>query len=350
MDDRTTDHETPERDVLLLRRAVGLATRGPVVDPNPRVGCVLVAADGEVIGEGWHRGAGTPHAETAALAAALAAGHEPRGATAYVSLEPCNHTGRTGPCAEALVEAGVARVVYAATDPSPAAAGGADTLRAAGIAADLVPVPEVTDLNPWFDHAARTGRPFVTWKLAATLDGRSAAADGTSRWITGPAAREDVHRLRATAGAVVVGTGTALADDPHLTVRHEGALAEQQPLRVVVGSRELPRTARVLDDAAPTLLLPHQDPAQTLAELHARGIRHVWLEGGPTLGSAWLAAGLLNRVIAYVAPVLLGAGSPAVADLGVATMADAVRLTTTDVTVLDGDVRITMTPNPIGGC
>ncbi|AKT51970.1 bifunctional diaminohydroxyphosphoribosylaminopyrimidine deaminase/5-amino-6-(5-phosphoribosylamino)uracil reductase RibD [Arsenicicoccus sp. oral taxon 190] len=336
-----------QRDLLLLRRTVALAVRGPAADPNPRVGCVVVDRHGEVAGEGWHRGSGTPHAELAALAAARAAGHDLAGGTAYVSLEPCNHTGRTGPCAEALVAAEIARVVYAMPDPDPIATGGADTLARAGITTELVPLAEATNLNDGFCHAVTHGRPLVTWKLAATLDGRSAAADGSSCWITGETARADVHRLRATAGAVVVGTGTVLRDDPRLTVRAaDGSLAERQPLRVVVGEREIPADARVLDDGAPTLRIRHRDPALVLATLHEHRVRHVWLEGGPTVAAAWLRAGVVDRVIAYVAPALLGAGTPAVTDLGIATIEEARRLTTTDVAVLDGDVRITMSTAP----
>lgn len=342
------DREQRERDLVLLHRAVALAANGPAADANPRVGCVLLGGDGEVVGEGWHRGAGTPHAELAALAQARAGGHDVRGGTAYVSLEPCNHTGRTGPCAEALVEAGVRRVVYALADPNPVAVGGADTLRAAGVRCDLVPVEEAATMVEAFVHAVTHGRPFVTWKLAATIDGRSAASDGSSQWITGPAARADVHRLRATAGAVVVGTGTVLADDPRLTVRDaDGSHHERQPVRVVVGRRDIPPTARVLDDGAPSLLVRERDPHLVLATLHELGVRHVWLEGGPTTAAAWLRAGVVDRVVAYVAPALLGAGAAAVGDLGVATIADAHRLTTTDVAVLDGDVRISLRPQPV---
>lgn len=344
-DPQTRHYDDAERDLVLLRRAVALAANGPAADPNPRVGCVLLGSDGEVIGEGWHRGAGTPHAELVALAEARAAGHDTRGGTAYVSLEPCNHTGRTGPCAEALVGAGIRRVAYALPDPNPVALGGAETLRSAGIRCDLVPVEGADALVEAFAHAVTHGRPFVTWKLAATIDGRSAARDGSSQWITGPAARADVHRLRATAGAIVVGTGTVLADDPRLTVRDaDGSHHERQPLRVVVGRRDIPPTARVLDDGASSLLVRERDPHLVLATLHELDVRHVWLEGGPTTAAAWLRAGVVDRVVAYVAPALLGSGAAAVGDLGVATIADAHWLATTDVAVLDGDVRITLEP------
>src|SRR6476661_2688693 len=200
-----------------MRRALQLAASGPWPDPNPRVGCVVVAADGTVVGEGFHHGAGTPHAEVEAL---RAAGEAARGATAYVTLEPCSHSGRTGPCTEALVAAGVARVVFAQSDPNPDAAGGAERLHAAGVqVSGGVLADEAADLNERWGRTVLLGRPLVTWKVATTLDGRSAAADGTSQWVTGEEARADVHGLRATRDAVLVGTGTALVDDPRLTVR-----------------------------------------------------------------------------------------------------------------------------------
>jgi len=338
-----------------MRRALDLAaTPGVPFGPNPRVGCVLLDADGAVLGEGHHRGAGTDHAEVDALWAARRAGHDVRGATAVVTLEPCAHTGRTGPCTRALLEAGVRRVVHAAADPTPEASGGGAVLRAAGVAVEQgLLAEEAVRVNRGWLHGLAHGRPLVTWKLAATLDGRSAASDGTSRWITGPAARADVHRLRAQADVVLAGTGTVVADDPQLTVRppdRPAPPAEHQPLRVVVGERDLPAGARVLDRAAPSLHLRTRDPHEVLGDLFDRGRRHVFLEGGPTLAAAWLGAGLVDEVVAYVAPVVLGAGAHAVADLGITTLADAFRPTVTDVAVLaddDGaqtDVRLTLAP------
>jgi diaminohydroxyphosphoribosylaminopyrimidine deaminase/5-amino-6-(5-phosphoribosylamino)uracil reductase len=322
-----------------MRRALALAA-DPVAPhgPNPRVGCVLLGADGSVLGEGFHRGAGTPHAEVAALAAA---GSAASGATAVVTLEPCSHTGRTGPCTEALLAAGVARVVYAQADPNPLAAGGAAVLRGAGVdVVEGVLAEEAAAINEAWSFAVTHGRPFVTWKAAATLDGRVGAADGTSRWITGPDARADVHTLRATVGAVVVGTGTVLADDPHLTVRRDGEVSGPQPLRVVVGERDVPAGSRILDDAAETLHLRTHDPAEVLTALAAREVRHVLLEGGPTLAGAFVAAGLVDAVRWYVAPALLGAGPAALDGAGMSTISEALRLTVTDVTRVGADVRI----------
>jgi diaminohydroxyphosphoribosylaminopyrimidine deaminase/5-amino-6-(5-phosphoribosylamino)uracil reductase len=330
-------------EVTAMRRALELAALGPVRGPNPRVGCIVLGTDGRTAGEGWHAGAGTAHAEVVAL---RAAGDRARGGTAVVTLEPCAHTGRTGPCTQALIDAGVARVVVAAADPNPQAAGGAHLLRAAGVDVEVGVLAEQSQrLNRRWRFAVAHGRPFVTWKFAATLDGRSAAADGSSRWITGEQARADVHALRARADAVLVGTGTVLADDPRLTVRDgEGRELAEQPLRVVVGLRDLPPAARVLDTAAPTLHLRTRDPHAVLAELARREVRHAWLEGGPTLAAAFWRAGLVDEVVAYVAPALLGSGSPAVGDLGIGGIADALRLVLTEVARFGDDLRLTLSP------
>ncbi|PRZ03497.1 diaminohydroxyphosphoribosylaminopyrimidine deaminase/5-amino-6-(5-phosphoribosylamino)uracil reductase [Isoptericola sp. CG 20/1183] len=323
-----------------MRRALELAaTDGLVLGPNPRVGCVLLDADGATIAEGFHRGAGTPHAETVALANARAAAgpDAARGATAVVTLEPCAHTGRTGPCAQALVDAGVGRVVFAQPDPNLVATGGGALLHAAGV--DVVGGvlgDEARTLNAVWTRAMELGRPVVTWKVAASLDGRTAAADGTSRWITSAAARADVHRLRASCDTVLVGTGTVAADDPSLTVR-DADLTGPQPLRAVMGRRELPPSSRLAvpaDDGTETLHLRTHDPREALEALWAADRRHVLLEGGATLAAAFWRAGLVDEMVAYVAPVLLGAGPAAVGDLGITTIAGAARLDVVDVALL----------------
>lgn len=330
-----------------MRRALVLAaTPGVPLGPNPRVGCVLLDDAGATIAEGHHRGAGTAHAEADALAHA---GDRARGATAVVTLEPCNHHGRTGPCSEALIAAGVRRVVFAQPDPTPEAAGGGDALRAAGIEVEsgLLPI-ESGRLNRAWTFGLEHGRPFVTWKFATTLDGRSAAADGTSRWVSSPAARLDTHRLRAACDVMLVGTNTVAVDDPLLTVRDGQDLPiAHQPLRAVMGERELAADRRILNGDAESVLLRTRDPEQALAELFDRGRRHVFLEGGPTLAAAFLRAGLVDEIVVYVAPMLLGAGRSAVADLGITTIADAFRPRVTDITVLEGDepnVRLTLAP------
>ena len=344
-----------EAEQAAMRRALAIAaTPGVPLGPNPRVGCVLLDQDGTPVAEGFHRGAGTPHAEVAALAEA---GSAARGTTAVVTLEPCNHTGRTGPCAQALVDAGVRRVLVAQRDPNPVAQGGTATLEAAGIeVVHDVLADEARTVNRAWTFAVEHGRPFVTWKFATTLDGRSAAADGTSRWISSRAARLDTHRLRAQCDVMLVGTGTVEVDDPQLTVRDEvDAPLPHQPLRVVMGERDLTPDRRVLDDAAETLHLRTRDPHEALASLFAMDRQHVFLEGGPTLARAFLAAGLVDEVVTYVAPMLLGAGRNAVADLGITTIADAVHLRVTDVHVLTGhdgedtNVRLSMTPHPLTG-
>ncbi|MEU5719554.1 bifunctional diaminohydroxyphosphoribosylaminopyrimidine deaminase/5-amino-6-(5-phosphoribosylamino)uracil reductase RibD [Streptomyces sp. NPDC020403] len=356
-------------DITAMRRAITLAARGlGATSPNPVVGCVVLDVTGQQAGEGYHRRAGGPHAEIHAL---REAGEAARGGTAYVTLEPCNHTGRTGPCAQALLDAGVRRVVYAVADPNPQATGGADTLRAAGVQVEQGLLAEEAEAgNTAWLTSVRLGRPYVLWKYAATLDGRTAAADATSRWITSPESRADVHRLRAEADAVVVGSGTARADDPQLGVRGiEGAV---QPLRVVVdtAATAVRPGARVLDGTAPTLIAvgedadtahlpedavlrlpraatgPGLDIAALLAALHARGIRSVLLEGGPVLAGSFVAAGVVDTVVGYLAPVLLGAGPAALADAGISTLSQALRLDVTETARFGPDLRITAVPVP----
>lgn len=295
-----------------MREALALAQSPDApYGENPRVGCVLVAPDGAVVGRGHHRGAGTPHAEVVALADA---GARATGTTAVVTLEPCRHTGRTGPCTQALIDAGVRAVVYAQADPTDDAGGGGDVLRAAGVEVHGgVLSDEAEAVNEEWTLAVVRRRPFVTWKCAVSLDGRVAGADGGPTAITGSAARADVHDRRSRVGAIIVGTGTVLTDDPLLTVRRPGEVAVPPPLRVVVGSRPIPDGARVLDASAPTLVTPERDPHALLAGLYGRGVRHALLEGGPTLAAAFLAAGVVDRVEWYVAPILLGAGPVALA-------------------------------------
>ncbi|MEV4114095.1 bifunctional diaminohydroxyphosphoribosylaminopyrimidine deaminase/5-amino-6-(5-phosphoribosylamino)uracil reductase RibD [Nonomuraea sp. NPDC049695] len=536
--------EIPPQDAAHMARAVELAARGHgTTSPNPVVGCVVLDAAGLVVGEGFHAYAGGPHAEVVALAQA---GERARGGTAYVTLEPCDHTGRTGPCSRALLSAGVARVVIAVADPNPKAAGGAARLRAHGVSVTTgVLAAEASLVNEEWLTYARLGRSHVTWKFAATLDGRSAAADGTSKWITSPEARADVHRLRAASDAIVAGIGTVLADDPHLTARPQAAAAlpvspahagdgarrarEGQPeeggghgsegrgdggaglgsegrgeggaglgsegrgdggagrdaegpvgdgavapavagrlggravgggqdhlarggretavgdgllapaergagdgqgvagaegrqgagdgggtgleagvragargqgasdeygaglevgagggvegvggrarggqkangrgpLRVVVDTRaRTPRDARVLDGSAPTLVavaedadtdlkadllrLPRQgrglDLDALLRELAAREIVSVFLEGGPTLAGEFLRRGLVDRVVAYVAPALLGSGRAALGAAGVGTIGEIHRLTFDEISLIGPDVRLIARP------
>jgi len=327
-----------------MRAAIAAAASTPRTLPNPRVGCVLLAPDGTTVGTGAHYGAGLPHAEIEAL---TQAGDAARGATAVVTLEPCNHTGRTGPCTEALIAAGVAHVVFAQPDPTPDAGGGAAVLEAAGIEVQRgLLADEAAALNVEWTFAVRRGRPFVTWKYAATLDGLSAAPDGTSKWITSDEARRDVQLFRAEADAIMAGTGAVLADDPRLTVRDEDDLPlqyERQPLRVVVGETRIPSYYRVFDRSAPTLLIQSRDPHVVMHKLVEHGIRHVWLEGGPRLAGAFWNAGYVDRVIGYIAPAMLGSGRAAL-EGEAATLADMRPIDITDLRCIGPDIRIIGTP------
>jgi diaminohydroxyphosphoribosylaminopyrimidine deaminase / 5-amino-6-(5-phosphoribosylamino)uracil reductase len=384
-----------DTELAAMRHALALArTPDLPLGPNPRVGAVIVDASGATVGEGFHLGAGTPHAEVVALRQAGAAA---RGGTVVVTLEPCNHIGRTGPCTQALIDAGVRRVVFAQHDLNPAADGGTEAMRAAGVEVeDGVLAEEAEAINETWTFSVRQQRPFVTWKFAATLDGRSAAADGSARWITGPEARADVHRLRASCDTVLVGTGTVEADNPRLTARdehdrpkppdrqplrvvmghreldpdsrvfdgsartvvlptHDPRLTardehdrpkppDRQPLRVVMGHRELDPDSRVFDGSARTVVLPTHDPRLALAALYAVERQHVFLEGGPTLAAAFLSAGLVDEVIAYVAPALLGSGSHAIGDLGIRSMEQIRRFRLVEATPFGDDVRLTLRP------
>lgn len=323
-----------------MRRALELAARGPASGVNPRVGCVILSPEGETLAEGWHRGAGTAHAEVDALSK-LAPGRA-SGATAVVSLEPCNHTGRTGPCSEALIAAGIARVVYAVEDPGHASHGGADRLRAAGVEVIAGVEAEAAELllHDWLT-AARLGRPYVTLKWASSLDGRTAAADGSSRWITGAAARAQVHEQRAASDAIIVGTGTILVDDPGLTARDgDGGLLASQPVPVVLGDRAVPEDAAVRRHPNPPVFLSGHDLGAALVGLRERGVRTAYVEAGPTLADAFLREGLVDELHVYLAPTLLGGPRTATGDLGVHTIAEQRRLRTQRVERLGDDVLL----------
>ena len=310
--------------------------------PNPPVGAVILDAAGDVVGTGGTEPVGGPHAEVIAL---RAAGERAAGGTAVITLEPCNHHGRTPPCVDALLVAGVAAVVFAVADPNPAAAGGAERLRAAGVTVTGgVCADEVAGgpLREWL-HKQRTGLPHVTWKFATSVDGRSAAADGSSQWITGEAARADVHRRRAAADAIVVGTGTVFADNPTLTARLPGgSLAEHQPLRVVVGRREIAPEANVLNDDSRTMVISTHDPDEVLRALSDR--TDILIEGGPTLAGAFLRAGAIDRILAYVGPILLGGPVMAVDDVGVPTIARALRWSYDGVERIGPDLLLSLVP------
>ncbi len=358
------------RDARFMARALQLASKGlHTTDPNPRVGCVVVN-NGEIVGEGWHERAGEAHAEVRALAAA---GARARAATVYVTLEPCCHHGRTPPCTRALIDAGVARVVAAMQDPNPRVAGqGAQQLSAAGIAIEIgLMEAAASALNPGFVRRMQTGRPYVRVKLAASLDGRTALASGESKWITGPAARHDVQCWRARSSAILTGIGTVLADDPSLTVR-DVDVHGRQPLRVVADSRlRLPVTARLLTVPGATLVATASadaeraaaltgagvelvrlrradgrvDLAALLAHLAQREVNELLVEAGASLSGALLDAGLIDELIVYIAPHVLGAGARGMFDTPLlARMAERTSLTITDVRAFGPDWRIVAKP------
>jgi len=326
----------------LMRHALSLAAHGPASGVNPQVGCVLVDAAGTIAAEGWHRGAGTPHAEVDALSHV----DDATGLTAIVTLEPCNHQGLTGPCSEALIAAGVARVIYAVSDPGEHSGGGAERLREAGVLVESgVLADEASEAMRVWLTATRLRRPFVTVKWASSLDGRAAANDGSSQWITGTAARQRVHEQREQSDAILVGTGTVLADDPSLTARGDaGELMPHQPIPVVIGERAIPTDARVLRHPQPAILTQSRDLPAILTDLFARGIRHAFVEGGPTLASAFVTAGLVDEYLVYLAPVLLGGGRLALTDIGVGTIGEARRLTIDSIEPLGDDFLVVARP------
>ncbi|WP_109033090.1 bifunctional diaminohydroxyphosphoribosylaminopyrimidine deaminase/5-amino-6-(5-phosphoribosylamino)uracil reductase RibD [Streptomyces rubrogriseus] len=362
-----------------MRRALELAgAEVGSTGSNPAVGCVLLDAEGATVATGVHRGPGTPHAEVDALRRARG---RHRGTTAVVTLEPCDHQGRTGPCSRALIEAGVRRVLYAVADPNRIAAGGARRLADAGVevVGGVLRAEAEAVLEMWLT-AVRVGRPFVTWKFAATLDGRSAAADGSARWISSAESRADAHELRARHDAVLVGSGTWRSDDPRLDLRHD--VVGHPPLRIALDARgELPPDSRLLDGAAPTLVVTdpatgtadpgegegedesnsnsnntdvlrlktdargHFPPPDLLAALDGRGVRSVLVEGGPALAASFVRAGLVDRVVAYVAPLLLGSeGVSATGPLGIGSIREAHRFRITSVDRIGPDLRIELRP------
>lgn len=350
-------------DYRFMQLALELAAQGRYsTAPNPCVGCVIVAADQTIVGQGWHQQAGSPHAEVYALeqAGTLAAG-----STAYVTLEPCSHFGRTPPCADALVRSGVARVVVAMEDPNPQVSGrGIETLRAAGIAVDVgVMSTEAEILNRGFCHRMRSQRPWVVVKMASSLDGRIALANGESQWITSPEARDDVHHWRALSQAILSTATTVISDNAQLTARHSKAV--QQPLRVILDAKLLLNTQHqlsVFNDLAPTLvftpaeqslpahveqlILPiddsqHFDLTAVLEALGERQINQVWTECGAGLAGALLQAQLLDEIIIYQAPKLLGHSARAVFELpDYATIEDVQKLDIIDVRMVGVDIRI----------
>jgi len=324
---------------VAMQRAIALAEKGlGKTAPNPIVGAVIIDAAGNVVGEGFHnRINSADHAEVVAI---KAAGSKSKGSTIVITLEPCNHTGSTGPCVQAIIDAGITTVVFAVSDPNEKAAGGAETLRAAGITviAGVLKEEAAFSNRAWL-MKIKKGRPFFTWKVAATLDGKVAASDGTSKWITNETSRADVQVLRRQADAILVGTNTVIADNPHLIPQGSFDGFEANPIRIVCGEQELPADAQVFDDAAQTVVVKSKDLDVLVEKLNELGINHVFVEAGPTLGSAMLDACLLDELIMYQAPTLLGTGKHFFAFDYPTTITDQLRMDHISTQVLDGDVK-----------
>ena len=311
----------------LSRKGMGVST------PNPNVSAAIYGADQKLIADGFHnRTNSVDHAEVIALKKAGAAS---RGATLVVSLEPCAHQGATPPCTQAIIDAGIAKVIYAVADPNPLAAGGAQKLIDAGIDVEHQRSAELEFVQRAWLHKERTGRPLMVWKVATTLDSKVAASDGTSQWITGPESREDVQALRAQSDAILIGTNTALVDNPHLIPRGHAA----RPVRIVCGEQVVPPTHRVFDDEARTILVKSKSIPELIKVLTDEGFNQVLVEAGPTLGSALMASGKIDELIVYQAPKMLGAGKEFVSHLGISTLEDHIELELLSVAQFGGDIK-----------
>jgi diaminohydroxyphosphoribosylaminopyrimidine deaminase/5-amino-6-(5-phosphoribosylamino)uracil reductase len=304
-----------------------------VSTPNPNVSAAIYAADGSLIAEGFHnRKVSVDHAEVVAL---KKAGSAARGATMVVSLEPCAHTGTTPPCVQAIIDAEIAKVIYAVKDPNPIAAGGAQKLVEAGIEVEYRESAELEFVQRAWLHKERTGRPLMIWKVATTLDSKVAASDGTSQWITGPESREDVQELRAQSDAILIGTNTALVDNPHLIPRGH----EARPVRVICGEQEVPATHKVFDSEARTIVVKSKSIPELIKVLSDGGFNQVLVEAGPTLGSALMASGKIDELIVYQAPKILGAGKEFVSHLGISTLDDYLELELISVQPFGSDIK-----------
>ena len=304
-----------------------------VSTPNPNVSAAIYGVDGSLISDGFHnRKVSVDHAEVVAL---KKAGSAARGATMVISLEPCAHTGTTPPCVQAIIDAGIAKVIYAVADPNPIAAGGAQKLADAGIVVEHRESAEISFVQRAWLHKERTGRPLMIWKVATTLDSKVAASDGTSQWITGPESREDVQELRAQSDAILIGTNTALVNNPHLIPHGHDA----RPVRVICGEQEVPATNKVFDDEARTITVKSKSIPELMKVLSDEGFNQVLVEAGPTLGSALMASGNIDELIVYQAPKMLGAGKEFVSHLGISTLDDFLELELLSVQPFGSDIK-----------
>ncbi len=324
---------------VAMQRAIALSEKGlGKTSPNPIVGAVIIDGAGNVIGEGFHDRMNNPdHAEVVAIAKAT---QSVKGATIVVTLEPCNHSGSTAPCTQAIIDAGISTVVFAVNDPNPVASGGAGVLRAAGIKViSGVLEEEAAYANRAWLMKIKKNRPFFTWKVATTLDAKIAAVDGTSKWITNESSRADVQLLRRQSDAILVGTNTVIADDPHLIPRGEFAGYAHNPIRIICGEQELPEDAQVFDAAAQTIVVKSKDLDLLVEKLNELKINHVFVEAGPTLASAMVDHCLMDELVIYQAPSLLGSGKPFFTFDYQTTISDQMRLDHISTVVLDGDVK-----------
>ena len=302
--------------------------------PNPIVGAVITSATGELLSEGFHQGG--DHAEVIAL---NAANEVPAGSIIYITLEPCNHHGKTPPCVDAIIKSGIKKVVYAVSDPNPTAAGGAERLRQAGIEVQSGAGEAQARLEnrAWLTKIEK-GRPRITWKIAATMDGKVAASDGSSKWITGELARADVARMRSQADGIVTSTATVIADDPAMTSKGVG----KNPVRIVVGIREIQVKAQIMDSAAETLLIKSRDFKDLIALSNERGFNQLLIESGPTFGTALLHEDLIDEIVLFQAPTFLGSGTPLIGDLGITNISGRLDFEISDVEMIGSDLKITL--------
>ena len=301
--------------------------------PNPNVAAAIYSSHGDFISDGFHdRSQSLDHAEIVAL---KKAGERAKGATMFVSLEPCAHIGKTGPCTEVIKQSGISRVVYALSDPNPIAAGGAEVLRSAGISVEQVPSQELINLQRAWLHKIKANRPLMIWKIAATLDGKIAAEDKSSQWITNEDSRNDVQLLRSQSDAILIGTETALIDNPHLIPR----LSSQRPTRIVMGERAIPNSYHLHDEEAPTIFIKSRKVSDLLDRFKVEGFNQVLVEAGPTLGTALLAENLIDEIVLYQAPKLLGSGASFIGDLGIKSLSDHRSLELLSLTQCGSDIK-----------
>jgi diaminohydroxyphosphoribosylaminopyrimidine deaminase/5-amino-6-(5-phosphoribosylamino)uracil reductase len=330
-------HQVPQvlRAEAAMARAIDIARLGlGKTYPNPIVGAVITNASGEVLSEGFHQGG--DHAEVIALSAVK---ELPAGSIIYITLEPCNHHGKTPPCVDAIINSGIKKVVYAISDPNPIAAGGAERLRVAGIEVQSgIGADQARVANRAWLTKIEKGRPRITWKIASTMDGKVAARDGSSKWITGELARADVARMRSQVDGIVTSTTTVIADDPAMTSKGVGS----NPIRIVMGTSELNTNMQILDGAAETVLIRSRDLKDLISMATERGFNELLIESGPTFGTALLRENLIDEIVLFQAPTFLGSGTPAIGDLDITNISGRLDFEISDAEIIGSDLKITL--------